>query len=115
MRSPIRSTCSGHCVRIEIPPRTTFDDFRLFRDAILGRPGVKSVVFDFRHAADAPTWLMGFMLHVEERHGLDVRAENVNGTPRRLFELAGLDRLLCPVPKNAQQRAAEVHDVAILP
>ncbi|MCB1746413.1 MAG: hypothetical protein H6977_04150 [Gammaproteobacteria bacterium] len=112
MRSTVRTTRSNNGIRIEVPSATVFEDFRAFREAILDRPGITTVVFDFHRATDAPTWLMGFMLHVEERHGLQVRAENVAGTPRRLFELAGLERLLCAAAPKRPAASDPVHDEA---
>jgi len=70
-----------------------FDHYQTIRDAIDAASPVR-VILDFGDVPTIPTWIVGYILHLEDSRKLPIRLKNANASVADMLNLGGLERLV---------------------
>lgn len=71
-----------------------FEHYKTVRDAITSTPGVKAAILDFSEVECFQSWIVGFILHLEDSLGLGMEIRNASAAGAALLRLGKLERFL---------------------
>jgi hypothetical protein len=94
MSTRIVQTRTAQGWRLSLPADLRFEDYRELRAAILGIGNSRPVCLDLSRIDALPTWVIGFLLHVEESLGIRVQVASIDSRLHEIFDMTRTARFL---------------------